>query len=328
MRLRRARQNDAQAISEIAFENSLEVLAKDGDKIEGGFLVSGFDIKEYERMIRSYDHFYVVEIRKKVRGFIFAYDNKACDMNLNVNKSIAEHSDGAFLIIKQVCVDREYQGKGFGSLLYEHMLESSAVPVYASIVEEPYNEASVHFHMRHNFKKTISVKAEDGMMRMVFCHENSDEKSNYNVQMLEQQYQVAVDLYLHEDNLNWSKLNNLFYISGGLVAVISILASLASENLLYSIMIVSVLGIVSSTLFSIAITSGVRYMNDRKGTVMDIEKLLVSKNGTKVVLPRLSAHTSLLKKSPTSKVMVYIPRLIFAVWCVTLVMTAVLALRA
>lgn len=314
MRLRRARQSDAEEIFEIAAENSLSVLEKDGDVVDNGFLVSGFQLDVYKKMIKDYEHFYVIEQRGSVRAFMFAYGREEVDKGLAVNQAIAEHADGDFLIIKQVCVARRDQSKGFGSAMYEYFLEKAAVPVYAAIVEEPYNEASVHFHRGRNFYKALSVKAEDEVMRMVFCHDTVESMRNYDSNMLEQQYQVAVDLYLHEDNLNWSKLNNLFYISGGLVAVISILASLSSENLLYSILIVSVLGIISSVLFSIAITSGVHYMNNRKQTVMSIEKLLISKNGTKVVLPQINAHTSLLRKSPTSKVMVNIPRFILSVW--------------
>ena len=40
--------------------------------------------------------------------------------------------------------------------------------------------------------------------------------------ILHVQYEVAVDLYKHEDNLNWQKLNNLFYITAGLAAAIGL----------------------------------------------------------------------------------------------------------
>ena len=120
---------------------------------------------------------------------------------------------------------------------------------------------------------------------------------------------------MHEDNLNWSKLNNLFYISGGLVAVVSILASLSSENLLYSILIVSILGILSASLFSVTIHSGVTYMMERKKKVMEIEKLMIRKNATRVVLPSVSSQSMLMTKSPTGQVMICLPRLILAVWC-------------
>ena len=39
--------------------------------------------------------------------------------------------------------------------------------------------------------------------------------------ILHVQYEVAVDLYKHEDNLNWQKLNNLFYITAGLAAAMA-----------------------------------------------------------------------------------------------------------
>ena len=313
MKIRKARLKDAQTIYNIAQSNRLDGMSEDAK--ESGFLVSEFTLEQYQHYITDYEHFYVFTYKDNVKGFIYAYSKEDTDMSLVVNQQIDQHSGSDFLIIKQICVERESMKMGYATMLYEYLLEKVSVPVYAAIVEVPYNEASVHFHQKMLFKRVMKVTGEDGIRRMIFCHDGRNNSDNINEDLLEKQYEIAVDLYLHEDNLNWSKLNNLFYISGGLVAVVSILASLSSENLLYSILIVSILGILSASLFSVTIHSGVTYMMERKKKVMEIEKLMIRKNATRVVLPSVSSQSMLMTKSPTGQVMIWLPRLILAVWC-------------
>jgi hypothetical protein len=162
------------------------------------------------------------------------------------------------------------------------------------------------------------VKAEDGKMRMLFCFEPGRLSKHIDAEILEQQYQVAVELYLHEDNLNWSKLNNLFYTTGGLVVVISFSTSFSAERLPIYIFITSLLGIITSFLFSVTISSGLKYMNSRKNTLFKLERLLIDKNGTKVVLPTAEKLNRILEKSPTTIVMGIIPWLIMGVWAAAL----------
>lgn len=327
MNIRRAKSKDVDAIYMISLENTLKKEDKALSPSENGFLVSGFTKEEYMNMIAHYHHFYVVEEKNKVVAFLFGYESCDVDYNLRVNQEIKKHANGTFFIIKQICVKKGVNKRGYGSYLYEYVIDKLRMPIYAAIVAEPYNEASIQFHLKHEFRRVFSITPEDGMLRYIYCNAQFTGVNDYNHSMLEQQYEMAIDLYLHEDSLNWAKLNNLFYISGGLVAVISILASLAAENLIYSIMVVSFLGIIAASLFSVAIGSGVTYMNQRKETVMEIEKLLIQNKGTNVVLPRIGKSRNLLRKSPTSTVMIQIPRIILTVWSLVFCITIFLVMK-
>lgn len=310
MRIRKARTSDTAEIYRIASANHIDRV----DSSNNGFLVSGFSEADYVDKVRNLEHFYVLEVKKKVKAFIFAYKKEDVKAKDKVNSSYFEHADGDFSIIKQICVDKDGQSKGYGTMLYNYIVDVLTGTIYVAVVSEPYNEASVNFHLKNGFKLAYEIEADDKRTRQIYRYERALTKKEYNDNLLEQQYQVAVDLYLHEDNLNWSKLNNLFYLTGGLVVALSVLASLSVQNLFVSIFVVSLLGFVSALLFSVTIASGVKYMNSRKQSVMDIEKIIIEKKGTNVVIPAHGRYNKLLTLSPTSKVMVYIPRLILATW--------------
>ncbi len=312
MRIRKAQISDLDAIISIAEENKLQNDALDNE----GFLVSEFTRNDYIDMLKKYVHFYVTEKRGKVCAFAFGYMDSDLDRSLIVNKSIIEYSESSFFIIKQICVSRKMKGKGIATQLYEYLKELIEVPIFVSIVKEPYNEASVNFHLKLQFVKVLEVEAEDGMIRFIYRFSDA---VDYDISLIEHQYDTAIELYLHEDKLNWSKLNNLFYISGGLLVALSTISTLSNGSLLYPLLMVSGLGAVSSLLFTITLQSGVKYMNHRKERVMDIERILLRKKGTRVVLPRRDEFDKILKKSPTTIIMIQISRLIFVIWFIVLI---------
>lgn len=98
------------------------------------------------------------------------------------------------------------------------------------------------------------------------------------------QYKIGVDLYKHEDSLNWTKLSYLLYVNAGLLAIVGFVyekgenifkMNIANNWLVFTICIV---GIVSSLLFGIALQSGIYYLQGRKETIMNLEKHLIEKH--------------------------------------------------
>lgn len=88
---------------------------------------------------------------------------------------------------------------------------------------------------------------------------------------LVEQYKIAVELYNHEDNLNWTKLNHLFYVNAGLWAVMGLIVRFGTtEN--GSVLIdprliigmVSLTGMTVSAALGVALWFGVTYMHNRK----------------------------------------------------------------
>jgi hypothetical protein len=70
-------------------------------------------------------------------------------------------------------------------------------------------------------------------MNMISEKERSPEPMNRptpSPTTLIEQYKIAVELYKHEDNLNWTKLNHLFYINTGLWAVMGLIAQFGTTK--------------------------------------------------------------------------------------------------
>ncbi len=142
-------------------------------------------------------------------------------------------------------------------------------------------------------------------------------------------YDRAVDLYLHEDKLNWVKLNNLFYVSGGLLAILGFTLDLegglfpltSSDAVL--VLAVSAGGLLTCFVFGVALHYGVKYLGTRKEAVMRLERCLTDDRNCWVVTPR-SGDGGGLRTSPTSMLLRLTPYLMAVGWS----SLAVLALLA
>jgi len=137
------------------------------------------------------------------------------------------------------------------------------------------------------------------------------------------QYQTAVELYKHEDNLNWRKLNNLFYITAGLLAVVGFFLEKGGDSFVQAvgvttsqiIRLVGATGILVCLAFEIALWYGVKYMQQRKAVVMELEEALRHLGGAYVVAPKQkSGEENILRRSPTTFVLRLLPLLLLGVW--------------
>ena len=127
--------------------------------------------------------------------------------------------------------------------------------------------------------------------------------SDVELGSLQEHYRIAMELYRHEDDLNWRKLNNMFYVNAGLFAVVWFLIKaedgeainipIASDpvreeaiNMLLTsdpVRVVAFIGAVVSIGFAVAIISGVHYMLNRKESVTLIEDELYKRGLEKIV---------------------------------------------
>jgi len=147
--------------------------------------------------------------------------------------------------------------------------------------------------------------------------------STSSIEMLQEQYKIAVELYRHEDDLNWRKLHHLFYVTAGLWAVIGFIVKF-NESLIISprllVGMVSLVGLIVSFAFGIALWFGVEYMLNRKNAVIAIEEILVHLGGRYIVSPSVESMKKkrFLKISPTTWMLRLLPILIFIVWMIML----------
>lgn len=155
----------------------------------------------------------------------------------------------------------------------------------------------------------------------------TDERNNHSEgkrETLIEEYKVAVELYTHEDNLNWTKLNHLLYINAGLVTVMGfILKACGPDSPMPGsprlfIGMVSLIGFIVSSALGIALWFGIKYMHSRKDRVVDVEEALVEYGGRHIVSAGsvVSQPKGFLKRSPTTLMLRLVPIVLSLVWLV------------
>ena len=172
-------------------------------------------------------------------------------------------------------------------------------------------------------------------MKMTRKKANSPEAANTSTPSpptLAVQYRIAVELYRHEDNLNWTKLNHLFYINAGLWAVMGFIAqSNGTKNGPLPIdprllmLTVSFIGMIACFALGVALWFGIKYMLNRKNAVIRIEERLIKHGGNYIVSSKSDIVSSksdtpeksgFLEISPTTWMLRLVPIVLFIVWAI------------
>ncbi len=312
--IRKPNKQDANRIYEIAKENTLDAKKKH----RGGFLVSNYPLETYQNYIETLEHFYVLDIENKIVGFLLAFKEENLDLSLTVNRFIKNRAKSEYLILKQICIAINDQRKGYATLLYQHFMDTIDIDIFLAVVLKPYNEPSMKFHEKLGFNLVWELIAEDSKPRGIFYWNNPVSTRYFNKDLLVKQYALASELYRHEDSLNWTKLNYLFYVSASLIAGIVIASNLPTENAIkYALIITSSIGIITSILFIFAIFSGVNYMQIRKKAYMKIERLLENMGGASLINV-LGEKKKVFLKAPTEYVLKGLPIIITVMWVILL----------
>ncbi len=159
------------------------------------------------------------------------------------------------------------------------------------------------------------------------------EDNHEETKILIEQYKTAVELYVHEDNLNWTKLNHLFYINGGLWAVMGLGFKIDDDNTFMLCTpqlfmgMVSLTGIIVSLALGTALWLGTIYMQNRKLRVVDIEKALIRHGGKCIVSPSPGV-TSFLRKSPTLLMLRLVPIVLLTIWVIILIVNITIMVKS
>ncbi len=316
MNIRPAQLDDVEKIYEIAVNNSLSNIKT--KKPVNGFLISNYDLETYKKYIQNNRYFFVIEDEGEIRAFLLAFLKKEIDPNQLINKKILAYSNDNFVIIKQICTAPDSYRKGYGTQLYSFLMDEVSQNIFVAVVIDPINQASIDFHQELGFRIAFTTTPEDRIKRVILFWDNPC-NNFYDKDIVLNQYEMAIDLYIHEDNLNWSKLHHLFYITGGLFAVAFLWPEISYNLPFYEFLImISFLGMVSSWLFWIALSNGIDYMQTRKQAVVDIERILLKLKGVRIVSTHYDEgiKNKRLKKSPTTNVMKNIPLIMLIIWTI------------
>ena len=309
--IRKADKQDVKRIHAIAEENILDTSVQQ----QGGFLVSRYSLKDYEGYLDTLKHVYVYEKDNQIIGFLLAYEPQDLDLTLAVNRFIKRKAKNGFVVLKQICIAKSHQRKGYASKMYEDFMARIDEDIYLAVVLEPYNEPSMKFHEKLGFTLIYEIVENDDIPRGIFYWNNPNTTTYYNMEVLLKQYELAHELYMHEDGLNWTKMNYLFYVSASLIAGIVLTTSLASRFAVpIGFMIAATVGYFSAKHFTVAIQSGIEYMKIRKKAYMQIERLIENRGGVPMINVLGDKKKTIFKKAPTEGILQTLPKRIQYMW--------------
>ena len=280
----------------------------------------------WDRYLRSAidrgDQVLVCHQAKRVLGFLHAAPFSAVkDDGLRSSVDIA--SDHMTFLVTHIAVHLDYRRQGIATLLLDSFREAiRPLPIVTTMQGDPAAIPGMRLSRAQGMTAGEFYAAEDGRQWLVFTHPGALSDDVLSLRDLIEQYRVATSLYVHESRTNWTKVNNLFYVTAGLLAVGGLVlphfdegVAAASTGAKVALAGLLTLGVVSSTIFSVAIRAGLFYLHARKDAVMRLESRIVSLGGIPVVGPRaLPEAANLLKRSPATKVMPLLPLIVGLAW--------------
>lgn len=279
-----------------------------------GYLVSDYGAETYRAALGDDQLLLVVEVDGEVAGFLYGYAAEASPdpaVREAANRSVA----GSAFLIKQVGVLGAYAGQGLGSCLYRELeARVHPIPLVAAVITHPPNVPSLRFHEAKGFQIATRFEGDDGRQRLLLRKTLPTLLSDANDLIVAEQYKVAMLLYQHEDTLNWTKLNNFFYINAGLLAATGLAMQRSpAETLLDPInalllLAIASAGLLAGIIFTLALLSGGHYLQARKQAVVEIEHRLLAHGGLPVVDWQLArGQTQQLWRSPTAQLLRIVP---------------------
>ncbi|HEY4942024.1 MAG TPA: hypothetical protein VII56_11415 [Rhizomicrobium sp.] len=228
----RVREQDVKQVYEIAQRCNVSTA-----NLAEGFLISSFSYEEYVAFFRKTDEVTFLVARGaggKILGFLLAYNEKYA-LSLSPGTSefrIAEllGEESAFAVVKQLAVDVGERRKRVAQRLYFDFLRNVTSPdLFTAIVQEPPNVSSETFHRCIGYVpvlQNVPPPNKDGQQYPTQIWHRSLRPGAFAVSGssdvgdagLSAALGHATDLYLHEDNLNWTKTQLLVSVFFALMA--------------------------------------------------------------------------------------------------------------
>ncbi len=279
--------------------------------VASGFLVSNYSAADYRSLLATATTFAVVALDDRLLGFVIVMAREC--LPLSDGSQLAPiRFQAPSLVIKQVAVDPECRRARIGTVLYrEVMRRHSSEAIAATVVHQPRNQASIVFHMQLGFVHVAEMPNEGGGVSGLWLRLPDDEAVPH---IMASQYDRAVELYNHEDNLTWTKLQSCVYVSGAIAAALGFSVSTGSANAGSDDVVrgaVAAIAAIATWGLAVAINAGTSYTAARKAGVIDLEKRLARYGGQMVVN---QPQSPFLRASPTRLVLKVLPVLLACAW--------------
>lgn len=297
-----------------------------------GFLISNFSKDAYHGYIDSAEYFWVAETDGEIDAFLLAYSSKSIKPEEIVNSCLRYSMTEDFILIKQICANRNSSVRGAAFKLYNKLFkEMNEDFALAAVVNEPLNTKSVEFHQRAGFGHLWDLTPPpdfDGetRIRSIWYYSKTGEapetrmargKGSEALTQLVEKSQAVTDLYMHEDNLNWTKLGMLVTFMTAILTAFAILIERDMESTdPWMVAILIIFGVVINGMFYSKIKSGLAYLDFHKANVRMFDQRQCNLDPH---MPRI-LHDGAEKTSATAQLLKFIPLLSLGLWGVCSVM--------
>ena len=254
--------------------------------------------EQYRDFAVRYEYFYKIVVHGELAGVLLAYESKHIEMDEKSNMLLKYALNKEFVLIKQVFVSPDFQRKGIASFLYDYLQDviGGKKPLVAVVVLDPFNSGSSYFHQEkgfHEFLNFVPDADPDGVVRKraAWIKPSAEAKGNIMFDLrlnntidgtddlgdvMVSRMENLVQLYIHEDNLNWTKFSLQTTILFALFATFAYFYEKEILSDTFPVLVtVGIWGAIINILFILKIRSGIRYMNTYKGKIQDFD-LLVS----------------------------------------------------
>lgn len=132
--------------------------------------VSELDADEFSLLLDLCEYSKVVEVDGEIAGYIFAL-GKGMDYDGEEYNWFRSQSSEDFLYIDQIAIDREWQGRGCGKILYadleNYAVRSRRPTLVCEVNCEPLNQVSMAFHERLGFKELSRMETRGVLVSLL-----------------------------------------------------------------------------------------------------------------------------------------------------------------
>lgn len=247
----------------------------------------------YRAILEDDDQFFAVAVDDEdmIVGFVVASSSHAPLHSDWLTETLVRVARRPFVVVKQVGVTTRARRFGVGRRLYGEALEwADGRPILAAVVDEPPNRASRAFHQRLGLVPLLRALPPDGVPRTVWVWgeftdadlrltpltDTPGSLTNQGGEALRQRYTLAVELYRHEDSLNWQKMGVLLITLAALSGAYANLVQdkLAGNDRWRLVLMLGVLGVGLMAPLALTLRSGLSYMVQRKKLACELEAMI------------------------------------------------------
>lgn len=174
MIIRNAQEKDAALVEKIVLELNI---SRKSRKKTGFVEYLPIPLAQWKKRIKYNPYFYVVEDTRNIVGFLAAYAHDFLKMTSFKHDQLVQYiltKEPPFIYWDQLAIREDYQGKGIGKSLIQHLLkkllDTHHISIYGPIAHKPHsNIISIHMLKSFGWEQIDKIEVYDGLVFGIYC---------------------------------------------------------------------------------------------------------------------------------------------------------------